>query len=118
MQQLLPEGLAGIPLLATYVKPGDRYTPIQLEGNTVLAEQESRAFLATLGIKGEIISTPGHSDDSVTLILDEGAAFTGDLTPPSMVADDPSDDAFKSWERIRSMGVSTIYPGHGPAVRI
>jgi hypothetical protein len=34
------------------------------------------------GVSGEIIYTPGHSDDSVTLILDEGMAFTGDLPYP------------------------------------
>jgi glyoxylase-like metal-dependent hydrolase (beta-lactamase superfamily II) len=106
--------LAGIPLLSTYVKPQDGYTEIQLEGNTVLSQAESRAFLAGIGIQGEIISTPGHSDDSVTLVLDEGAAFTGDLTPLMMVPQDPTDLAYRSWESIRAKGVTTIYPGHGP----
>jgi glyoxylase-like metal-dependent hydrolase (beta-lactamase superfamily II) len=85
-----------------------------LEGNTVLTEGESREFLAGIGIEGEIISTPGHSDDSVTLILDEGIAFTGDLTPPMGVPDDPADLAYQSWERIRAKGAKAVYPGHGP----
>jgi ribonuclease/clavin/mitogillin len=106
--------LAGIPLLSTYVKPRDNYTEIQVEGNIVLTQTESRAFLAGIGIQGEIISTPGHSDDSVTLVLDEGAAFTGDLTPLMMVPQDPTDLAYRSWESIRARGVITIYPGHGP----
>jgi hypothetical protein len=32
-----------------------------------------------LGMESEIVPTPEHSDDSVSLILDEGMAFTGDL---------------------------------------
>ena len=45
----------------------------------VLSTLESREFLKTLGIDGEIIYTPGHSDDSVSLVLDEGVAIVGDL---------------------------------------
>lgn len=33
-------------------------------------------------VYGEILWTPGHSDDSVSLVLDSGIAFTGDLQPP------------------------------------
>ena len=83
--------------------------------NIVLAAEESRAFLAGIGIQGEIISTPGHSDDSVTLVLDDGAAFTGDLTPPLMVPEDLANLAYQSWQAIRAKGATTIYPGHGPA---
>lgn len=111
---VLDTQLAGIPLLRTYVKPQDHYTEIQLTGNTLLTTAASRAFLAGIGVAGEILSTPGHSDDSVTLVLDEGAAFTGDLTPPSMVPPDPVDRAYQSWQRLRALGVHTVYPGHGP----
>jgi glyoxylase-like metal-dependent hydrolase (beta-lactamase superfamily II) len=115
---VLDTQLAGIPLLSTYVKPQDNYTPIEIAGSIVLSEQESRAFLAGVGIQGEIISTPGHSDDSVTLVLDEGLAFTGDLTSPLLVPDDPADLAYQSWEKIHTKGVHTIYPGHGPAFHL
>jgi endoribonuclease LACTB2 len=111
---VLDTQLPGIPLLRIYVKAADNYTDITLEGNTQLTEAESRPFLARIGIHGEIISTPGHSDDSVTLILDEGLAFTGDLTPLPMVPQDPADPARRSWERIRAKGATTIYPAHGP----
>lgn len=111
---VLEPQLAGIPLLRTLVKPQDHFTDISLEGNTVLAESKTRAFLAELGIEGEILSTPGHSPDSVSLVLDQGIAFTGDLTPLQGVPEDPSDPARQSWERLRARGVSTIYPAHGP----
>jgi len=75
---------------------------------------ESRAFLKRIGITGEIVWTPGHSDDSVTLVLDEGAVFTGDLPPPGFVDERASDSVQQSWERLRSLHATTIYPGHGP----
>jgi glyoxylase-like metal-dependent hydrolase (beta-lactamase superfamily II) len=112
---VLDAQLSGIPLLKSYVKPEDHYTEIATEGNVVIAEGESRSALARIGIWGEIISTPGHSDDSVTLILDDGAAFTGDLAAPRLLPEDPADLARQSWEKIRAGGATTIYPAHGPS---
>jgi glyoxylase-like metal-dependent hydrolase (beta-lactamase superfamily II) len=48
-------------------------------------------------------------------VLDEGAAFTGDLTRPMMAGDDNVDDITRSWAQIRALGVRMVYPGHGPA---
>lgn len=45
----------------------------------VVSSVESRIFLENEGISGEIIQTPGHSDDSISLVIDECCAFTGDL---------------------------------------
>ena len=44
-----------------------------------IACKDSRAFLAALGIDGEIVSTPSHSEDSITLVLDSGDCFVGDF---------------------------------------
>ena len=73
---------------------------------------ESRQFLSSLGLAGEIISTPGHSDDSITLILDEGYAFTGDL-PPRMNVPEEDHVTRASWDRIYRHNVTRIYPAHG-----
>ncbi len=108
--------VAAIPVLRSHMKPQNNYVDIDLTDNITLTFDDSRAFLAQLGIQGEIIATPGHSDDSVSLVLDEGAAFTGDLTHPLMMMDDPT--LRESWERIHSLGVKSIYPGHGPVWRM
>ena len=88
------------------------YFPITPEKNIQLKFTYSRAFLATLGLAGEIIPTPGHSDDSVTLILDEGFAFTGDLPPRFII---PEEDAVskQSWDRIYQHKITKIFPAHG-----
>jgi glyoxylase-like metal-dependent hydrolase (beta-lactamase superfamily II) len=110
--------VAAIPLMRRHIKPQDNYTEIELEGNIVITEDESRAFLSTIGIRGEIITTPGHSDDSVTLIVDGIGAFTGDLTPLMAVPDNPADLAYQSWQKIRSKGVTTVYPAHTPPFQL
>jgi len=71
------------------------------------------SFLAAIGIDGEVVATPGHSDDSVSLVLDEGAAFTGDLTPLSMAEPHNAAALESSWRRLRQLGVTIVYPGHG-----
>jgi glyoxylase-like metal-dependent hydrolase (beta-lactamase superfamily II) len=110
---VLDHQVAAIPALQRYMKPEYHYRAITLDDNVTISPAQSRAFLRKIGIDGEIIATPGHSDDSVTLILDAGMAFTGDLPPPHMAADDSSVLA-DSWAQIRARKVQTIYPGHGP----
>jgi endoribonuclease LACTB2 len=111
---VLEQQIAAIPVLKTYMKPINPYVEITLHDNLGLTTSESRAFLKSIGIAGEIVSTPGHSDDSVTLVLDEGAAFTGDLPPPGFVDESASDIVQQSWNKLRALHTHTIYPGHGP----
>jgi len=108
------EQVSAIPKMKQWTKPRDNYTDIATFDNVVIKTSESRAFLAKLGITGEIVHTPGHSDDSVTLVLDNGMAFTGDLTSPTMLADEDPGVVASSWQKLRDLGVTTIHGGHGP----
>ncbi len=96
---------------ARFIRPPMVYHEIREEGNIVLRLSESRAYLKGLGIDGEIIATPGHGEDHVTLVLDEGIAFTGDLPPPN--GSPEGSDAANDWLRFRSMKVKSVYPAHG-----
>ena len=58
-----------------------RYTPIDEKQAAIISCDESMEFLRSIGIEGEIISTPSHSEDSVSVILDCGDCFVGDLEP-------------------------------------
>jgi glyoxylase-like metal-dependent hydrolase (beta-lactamase superfamily II) len=104
-----------IPTLKQWMKPEMHYLDIDLRDNTYVSLAESRAFLAMLGIAGEIVSTPGHSDDSVTLILDSGDAFTGDLQAMSHADEKDAPVVANSWEKIRAKSATMIHPGHGPS---
>ena len=94
------------------------YKPIDESRAIVLRCDESRGFLASLGISGEVIHTPGHSEDSISLILDNGAAIVGDL-PPYSVLEVVEDERVKSsYKNILSFGVSQLYYGHMVSERI
>lgn len=58
-----------------------KYMPINEKAAFSIKCEESRAFLHGMGIEGEILSTPSHSNDSISLILDNGLCFVGDLEP-------------------------------------
>ncbi len=101
------------PMLATIVKPTDGYVPVTMHDNVTISCEESRSKLASIGFSGEIVHTPGHSDDSVSLVLDDGSVFTGDLTPPSLAVDEEQLAVIEgSWQRLRERGATRIYPGH------
>jgi len=87
------------------------YIEIKQNDNINLKLEESRKFLAGIGLSGEVIHTPGHSVDSVTLILDEGFAFTGDLHPSFMNTDEVT--TRQSWDKINQHKIRRIFPGHG-----
>lgn len=107
-----------IPHLKDHIKPTDHFTDITLHDNTVISLAASRALLAGIGIEGEILHTPGHSPDSVSLLLDDGSVFTGDLTHPMFVTDAEADVTNASWALLREHGATTVYAGHGPVRRI
>jgi glyoxylase-like metal-dependent hydrolase (beta-lactamase superfamily II) len=87
------------------------YLEIKQNENLLLKLEDSRKFLSGIGLNGEIIHTPGHSDDSVTLILDEGFAFTGDLHPSFMNTENTI--TRESWAKIHQHKITRIFPGHG-----
>lgn len=94
-----------------YFKPEHGDVDIELSRCVQTDFDASRAVLAGIGIHGQLVPTPGHSDDSVTLLLDDGSAFTGDLPHPLMA----DETARASWDKLRYMGAKIIFPGHGPA---
>jgi glyoxylase-like metal-dependent hydrolase (beta-lactamase superfamily II) len=110
---VIEEQRAAIPLMKRHTKPQDGYTDITTHDNVVLPASETRPFLARIGIPGEVLHTPGHSDDSVSLVLDNGCAFTGDLTLEFMCVEEDAAVVRRSWQLLRDRGVTTIYPGHG-----
>ena len=91
------------------------YTTIDDEKATVISCRQSRDFLAEMGIYGEIIHTPSHSPDSISLILDEGDCIVGDLEPAEYLsAYDGNVKLKKDWERILSHHPKRVFYGHVP----
>ena len=84
----------------------------------VIACKDSRAFLAALGIDGEIVSTPSHSEDSITLVLGSGDCFVGDLEPMEYMEGYEENSALQSdWKKVMSFSPRVIHYGHAPERR-
>lgn len=103
-----------IHLMKRHIKAQDHFTEISIEGNVIISVSESRTLLHRAGIAGEVLHTPGHSDDSVSLLLDDGSVFTGDLTDPTMIGLEDADVVRASWQLLRDRGATHVYAGHGP----
>lgn len=80
--------------------------------NVVISDNESRKFLKSAGIGGEIIQTPGHTDDSITLIIDGCCAFTGDLSEFALMEAYNDQVIRDSWKLIKGYKVAKVYPSH------
>lgn len=104
--------VAAIPMMKTWTKPADHYVDITTKGNIVIAFAESRQLLSRIGIAGEILHTPGHTEHCVSLLLDDGSLFTGDLPAESYAFGDPT--VLATWRMLRAHGAKRIYPAHGP----
>jgi glyoxylase-like metal-dependent hydrolase (beta-lactamase superfamily II) len=111
---VLDAQVSAIPVMKRWTKPQDKYVDITLHDNVIISFAESRMLLERIGIPGEILHTPGHSDDSVSLLLDDGSAFTGDLQHTSLVPEGEAAVVSASWRLLQERGATRVYPAHGP----
>jgi hydroxyacylglutathione hydrolase len=80
--------------------------------------------LAEYGLVGRVVSIPGHSRGSIGLLLESGDFFCGDLLTSmggkpalnSLMDDVPTGKA--SLDKMRGMGITKVYPGHGKAFKL
>lgn len=78
--------------------------------------------LADWGIPGEIIYTPGHSPGSISILLETGDVFVGDLamnafpmrlSPGLPIFADSLETVKESWKNLLNKGAKVVYPAHG-----
>lgn len=95
------------------------FTPVDESGAVMISCGESRGFLSRMGIAGEIIHTPSHSEDSVSLVLDDGDCFVGDLEPYEYLgAYEENLPLAKDWERVLAFHPKRIFYAHAPERRL
>lgn len=75
--------------------------------------------LSSWGIPGRIIHTPGHTQDSISVILNSGTAFAGDaifniacwtISPPFQ---EDKCAVIDSWIKLNNENCLVYHPGHG-----
>lgn len=96
--------------LRGYFEKKGGYTPIRVEKTDLISP--SKEMLHSIGVPGEILETPGHSDDSISLLLDSGVAFIGDLTAPDMVSPENEHLIKESWKKLLAHGARYFYHSH------
>jgi hydroxyacylglutathione hydrolase len=87
----------------------DRFKPdLSLEDGQSLAEY---------GFDAKILSLPGHTNGSIGILTDKGDLFCGDLLAnwgkPSIHIMADMAAAKTSLEKLKSLEIKTIFPGHG-----
>lgn len=90
--------------------------PVDETQAVIISCEESRAFLGSMGIAGQIVHTPSHSEDSVSLVLDNGDCFVGDLEPFEYIEIYAEKGAAlqRDWEKLMSFHPNRIFYAHRP----
>lgn len=96
-----------------FARDGIPYEPIDERKAVIIPCEDSRKFLNGIGIGGEIISTPSHSPDSISVILDDGCCIVGDLEPIEYLEAYENNQALQAdWKRIMSYEPKRIIYAH------
>jgi len=100
-----------------------RLTPQTHVGVTPDIVIDAEWDLCAFGVAGKVISTPGHTAGSVTVVLDSGACLVGDLLMawrkpglPPFVQDRAA--LRDSIRKVIQSGATVAYPAHGAAFPI
>lgn len=94
------------------------FLPIADDKIKIVSIAESREFLRETGIEGEILHTPGHSDDSISLLLDDSSAFVGDLNPLYELELHKGTEIYESWKRLLARKPVKVYYGHAKTAEL
>ncbi|MFW6138926.1 MAG: MBL fold metallo-hydrolase [Spirochaetota bacterium] len=99
-----------------------RFPPVQIKDEDILVKEDDHRTLKEIGVDGAIVYTPGHTRDSVSMVLSDGRALVGDAAMNFMkwtglkhrpILVENIHEVYKSWEKLLSMGATVIYPAHG-----
>jgi len=105
-------------MMSMFVTPFVNIPPTEVD--LVLGNEE--LSLVEYGIPGKVIYTPGHSSGSVSILLETGDAFVGDMAmnkfplrfgPGMPIFAEDKDKLKESWNLLLDAGANTIYPSHG-----
>lgn len=98
------------------------FTPVKFGEEDYIVDGDDNEVLRNLGVSGKILHTPGHSPDSISLLLDNGLCFCGDAAMGKInglgnryccIYISDVNEYYRSWEKMIQEGATTIYPAHG-----
>jgi glyoxylase-like metal-dependent hydrolase (beta-lactamase superfamily II) len=103
------------------------FSPLTLTDKDIILSANDSKLLRNIGIEGKILCTPGHTADSISVLLADGNAFVGDLAtnflnllgvgyrPPYY---ENIHEVIQGWQELIELDAKMIYPAHGRAFPI
>lgn len=98
------------------------FPPVRLAERDIVIEGDNNSLLKGIGIDGVILHTPGHTRDSVSVLLSDGRAFVGDAAMNflrwtgvghRLIYIEDINTVYESWRKLRERGARVIYPAYG-----
>ena len=98
------------------------YPRLAAAENGILISGDNHDLLNSIEIDGKILHTPGHTRDSISVVLSDGNAFVGDAAMNFLnfcrinyrpIFIEGIDSVFASWRKLIDHGAKWIYPAHG-----
>jgi glyoxylase-like metal-dependent hydrolase (beta-lactamase superfamily II) len=98
------------------------FPPLPVTDRDLIVSGDDSTVLPGIGIDGEILSTPGHTLDSISVLLSDGRAFCGDAAMSILavagIGHNPIYSADRravreSWAKLANSGAKRIFPTHG-----
>ncbi len=111
-----------LKMMSLLGKSGHKFPRLDMPDRYIIAGSKS-LHLHDLGIPGTILMLPGHTSDSIGLILDNGYMFCGDAAMNGFLSKsrhpvciENEQDFLNSWEVILKNKPVKIFPGHGKPI--
>jgi len=99
-----------------------KFPPYWVREKDILITGDTRLKEIGIDLNGRIIKTPGHSIDSISVLLDDGDCFMGDSaanflqfagTKYCVIGISDLDEYYRSWQKVIAGGAKRIFPAHG-----
>ncbi len=103
------------------------FPPFLIRDNDIILKENIQQLPTEVGIDALVIYTPGHTSDSISLLIDKEYLVCGDLSSNFLnwagskyltIFNENVEDVYKSWENVISLGAKYIAPAHGKPFRV
>ncbi len=95
-----------------YLKRFPEFKEIIVNPKNIIIENDKKIFFNIIGIPGYLIYTPGHSDDSISIVIEGMGVFIGDLPLLGYSELETEKKLEKSWVCIKNTGEQKVFPAH------
>lgn len=98
------------------------FPPFNVRSQDIVLQGDFIELPVEVGIKAFVAYTPGHTSDSISLIIDNKYLLCGDLSSNFLnwaganhltLFNEDIDSVYSSWQKVLSMKIKYVLPAHG-----